>query len=109
MENMNQQNETGFTPQPLSATQNQSESKLGPIVGIVIVVIVLIIGALYFWGAKLNNDNTTNGNTQPDQAVSQLQTQGAADTISAIETDLSATNLKGLDTGLQNELNSPTQ
>lgn len=29
----------------------------GPIVGIVIIVVLLIIGAFYFWGAHLNAQN----------------------------------------------------
>lgn len=27
---------------------------MGPVVGIIIIVILLVIGALYFWGAHLN-------------------------------------------------------
>lgn len=32
----------------------RKKSGAGPVVGIVIVVFLLIIGALYFWGAALN-------------------------------------------------------
>lgn len=38
---------------PVQPKQKQREP-LGPIVGAGIVIVLLIIGALYFWGAALN-------------------------------------------------------
>ena len=35
-------------------------SGVGPVVGIVIIVFVLILGAFYFWGAYLNNKNSVD-------------------------------------------------
>lgn len=35
-------------------TQKKQRGGSGPIVGIVIIVFLLSIGALYFWGAQLN-------------------------------------------------------
>jgi len=32
----------------------------GPLVGTVIIVVLLLIGALYFWGAALNRKNTVD-------------------------------------------------
>lgn len=34
------------------------KSGIGPVVGIVIIVILVLFGALYFWGAALNARNT---------------------------------------------------
>lgn len=31
------------------------KGSIGPTVGIIIIVILLVFGALYFWGAKLNS------------------------------------------------------
>jgi hypothetical protein len=31
-----------------------SKGSAGPTIGIIIIVILLVFGALYFWGAKLN-------------------------------------------------------
>ena len=36
------------------------KSSVGPIVGIVIIVVLLIVGALYFWGAHLDDQNPEN-------------------------------------------------
>ncbi|MSU73869.1 hypothetical protein EXS56_01885 [Candidatus Kaiserbacteria bacterium] len=33
------------------------KSPAGPVVGIIIIVVLLIIGAFYFWGAHLNAQN----------------------------------------------------
>jgi hypothetical protein len=29
----------------------------GPVVAVIIIVVMLVLGALYFWGAKLNKDS----------------------------------------------------
>lgn len=41
---------------PPADFERQGKSSAGPIVGIVIIIILLIVGALYFWGAHLNNE-----------------------------------------------------
>lgn len=44
-------------------TQNEKllppghKEPIGPTVGIVIIVILMIVGALYFWGASMNRQN----------------------------------------------------
>ena len=48
---------------PQSPIPNENEDRLlppphksgaGPLIGIIIIVILLMLGALYFWGARLN-------------------------------------------------------
>jgi hypothetical protein len=50
---------------PASPIPNPNEDRLlppahtssaGPIIGIVIIVVLMIFGALYFWGAQLNQE-----------------------------------------------------
>lgn len=84
----------------------ERESRVGPIAGIIIVIAVLIIGGLYFWGAKLN-EKTTEPNEvaeAPDTQAAALLEQSASDEISDIEKDLGTTNLENLDAELQTEL-----
>jgi hypothetical protein len=38
----------------------ESRSSAGPIVGTIIIVILLVLGALYFWGAQLNRNAMKN-------------------------------------------------
>ncbi|MBV9159032.1 MAG: hypothetical protein JO019_00335 [Candidatus Kaiserbacteria bacterium] len=39
---------------PAPATPPQKPTGSGPVIGIIVIVIMLIFGALYFWGAQLN-------------------------------------------------------
>jgi len=86
----------GVPPSSVAPQTPKKDSKIGPIAGIVIVVIVLVIGALYFWGQRLNREELLNN----DPIVKNLQTQNTSDELSAIEDDLSATALDGIGTDL---------
>lgn len=78
--------------QPLGAAK---EGRTGPTIGIIIVVIVLILVGLYFWGGKLRNGETL------DSVTSALQEQSASDELGEIETDLDATMIEELDSDLE--------
>jgi len=36
----------------------ERQSGVGPTVGIIVILILVVLGALYFWGAYLNNKNS---------------------------------------------------
>jgi hypothetical protein len=40
---------------PSASPAEHKKTSVGPTVGIIIIVILLAFGALYFWGAKLNS------------------------------------------------------
>jgi len=44
-----------FAPPP-------QKSSAGPIVGVIIIVILMLFGALYFWGAHLNQEQNKGNN-----------------------------------------------
>lgn len=44
------------TKPPVIQINNQSREGSGPIIGAIIVVILLVFGALYFWGQQLNKE-----------------------------------------------------
>lgn len=69
---------------PMQGTPKKS---VGPIVGIIIIVIVLVIGAFYFWGAELNQ-------TPAPATASPLS---ESDELTDISADLSATAINGID------------
>lgn len=82
---------------------------VGPIVGIAIIVLLVIIGGLYFWGqqakrqaamdaARMEAETIMN---QEDNKRDRLETQGSSDAASAIEADLSATDLNNLDAEME--------
>mgnify|MGYP000889194110 CR=1 FL=1 len=37
--------------------ENNSNKKVGPIIGALIIVVILVIAALYVWGGKLNKND----------------------------------------------------
>lgn len=77
------------TPPSMQPIQPMKQKSIGPVIGIVIIVIVLIIGALYFWGARLNR-----------QAPVEAQPLSSSDIIADISADLSATAINGIDADL---------
>jgi len=64
------------------------QKSVGPVVGIIIIVIVLVIGALYFWGAQLNRQSPEDTSTPP---------LSSSDSIENINADLTATAIQSID------------
>jgi uncharacterized protein HemX len=99
MENMNEQQNTpmrgGQENQAMPA--KPADSSIGATIGIIIVIIVLVLGGLYFWGSQLSKEgyNPTN-----DQEVQDLQNTSSSDEINAIEVDLNQ-DFEALDQELQ--------
>ena len=108
---------SGESSQPASIEENVSSSEqtstpqkqMGPIFGIVIIVILLILGGFYFWGAQLSDDSQIQDKTemtaeeitnQEDTALENLERQSNSDELSDIEADLNATDLDSLDSEL---------
>ena len=80
-----------------SGTNDQNQ-RLGPIVGVVIIIALIILGGLYMWNA--NRDNVTPEglpDVASDPVVQGLGSQGSTDGISSIESDLDTTDLDALD------------
>jgi len=63
----------------------QEKSSAGAIIGILVIVIILIIGGIYFWGKGSQNLNPGQTATSTEQA------SVASDEIGSIETDLNST------------------
>ncbi len=91
-----------------SNVPEQKKSLLGPIVGILIIVLLLILVGLYLWGNMLSrepvvgydapqiiNDEPETNNTDAD--IQALKTQSSSDEIDTIEADIESTNLENLD------------
>ena len=96
---------------PSAEVPKNKEKPIGSIIAVVIIIAILVIGGLYYWGKKINdigtNNNTVNQNItaeeiakQPDESLNKLKTQGTSDKPAAIEADLNSTNIKGLDTDI---------
>jgi hypothetical protein len=80
---------------------------LGPIIGIIVVVALLIIGGLYFWGEKLSTTSTpaqenpslppvTSG-TQPAGDAAQGAPVSGADDIDTLNSELQTSGSGNVD------------
>ena len=97
---------------PLPAPKR--ESSIGPIIGIIIVIAVLLVGALYFWGQHLSKVDLQEGkpNEQPNEEMSQVPPVSDSDELSTIEAELSATAIESFDwvfEEIDGELSPPAQ
>jgi hypothetical protein len=112
MENQNQNINQNPNPSNIIPQMEERASKpssVGPFVGIIIVILVIVLGGLYFWGQRLDKssnepvipEDTMTGSPAEDDSIEMLETQGLSDEISDIEGDLNTTNLDNLDQGLQ--------
>jgi len=102
-------------PQEPAAPQVQNEvshAHVGPILGMLVVVLILILGGLYLWGALLtknapaptperqlpnNEPETTRANA--DRQI--FDTVSASKELDAIYADLESTNLDSLEADLE--------
>lgn len=72
----------------------------GPVVGVIIIVAILALGAVYFWyDAKMQapaslpaDESATQTQASNDSVLDALTTTSSQDTASAIEADLNSTN-----------------
>lgn len=65
---------------------NHTEKKVGPIIGALIIVLILIIAALYFFGQKLNTEAPSVPATT-EQAVTPASNENAANVLSSTSID----------------------
>lgn len=95
------ENPAPSSPEGMSETRNE-KNPLGPIIGIIVIIIFIILGGLYLWGGKLNRGQTVEEilNAE-DVMLEELQTQGVSDEIVDIATDLGATDLEDIDAELK--------
>lgn len=107
---------TSMDTQPTSEAPAEKHGMLGPVVGVLVIVLVLILGGLYLWGTTLQNETPTpyipsverpsaEANNEPEStnAEADVETMSAvstSDEIEAIEADIESTELDELDAEL---------
>jgi len=86
------------TTNPMPSQTPDSNGKMGPLIGTIIVILVLVIGAIYYFVSLRNDD------TQPiapyddtDRTLLNIETQSPSDELDAIENDVNATNMNDID------------
>ena len=71
------------------------EDSSGPIIGVIVILALVILGGLYFWGQRSASPLSTG-----DENLESIKMQSGSDEVSAIETDLEATAIEGVDSEL---------
>ena len=105
-----QNEDTQQAPEQEETSTNENkqtpQKPMGPVLGIVIIVILLILGGVDFEGTQLTDTQKEVEITaeeiinQEDTALENLQSQSNSDEIDTIEADLNATDLENLDSEL---------
>jgi hypothetical protein len=92
---------------PMPSTE---ERNLGPAIGVIVIIALIVLGGLYFWGQRIDRKSPApmeTGATQdmpaareetPGADLTTLETQGTGDDITSISADIEATNLSELGT-----------
>ena len=82
-------------PTPVSPAPKKS---LSHIIGVVVIVILLIVGALYIWGSKISTNDTAADEAQSQRMMaSQTAPVSDSDDIDSIDQDLQATSSAEID------------
>lgn len=116
-ENQNQQtnqapqmNPVGQDPQT-KMEQHDEKKQMGPLMGIVIIIAILVFGGLYFWGARINNTETEEENIplilgDDGSSLLPIDSNAAADTPENIKADFDTTDLDALEQELGADLSA---
>ena len=91
----------------------QSEKKehpVGPTIGLILILVLILMGGIYFWTSRtgyapgLNgNTDSTNGTSNTETSTEEINQQSSSDEAGSIETDLNAfgeADIEGLDSSI---------
>ncbi|MHB1330495.1 MAG: hypothetical protein ACYCY6_00815 [Minisyncoccota bacterium] len=78
-----------------------NENSVGPVIAIIIVLAMIILGGLYFWGERTKDMNDVVPESQVDEVTASISSQSSSDEISSIEEDLENTNVLDLGSDLE--------
>ena len=101
----NNKKETHTSPTPIQDLINdaQRDRTLGPLIGSVIIIVMMIVGSLYFVGTLVQQRSVQIQAVQEQEEVKretiilETVTQSDSDSLEDIETDLEVTNLNVAD------------
>ena len=80
----------------------QNKSSIGSIIGTIIIIAIIILGGLYFWGKRIEesklkqqliSDATETTQQTPQNESAGIQSISSSDDLNSIESDLNSTNL----------------
>jgi hypothetical protein len=108
MEPNNTQDQTPInTPIQNMVDGARRDSTVGPLIGSVIIILIILVGGLYFWGSVIVDRKNEIENEvileeqSKDAEVEAITTQSSSDDADSIEADLNATNLDSADAEIE--------
>ncbi|RJR12778.1 hypothetical protein C4585_03225 [Candidatus Parcubacteria bacterium] len=95
-----------YTPPQNPTSPAPEKSSAGPIIGAVIVIVILALGALYFWGAQLNEAPEELPLIPGDAPTGEewAPSGSGSDEAAAIESDLDATDMAAFEAQMEADL-----
>lgn len=86
----------------------QNKSSIGSIIGTIVIIAVIILGGLYFWGKRVEEEKlrqqlvaeSAQQQTVPVSESDKIRTVSGSDDIDSIQADINSTNLDNLGTEL---------
>ncbi len=78
---------------------NNREGSTGPVIATVIILVIVVLGGLYFWGQRTGSDTDLYGNPVKSSSTGETasaDSMSASDDTSSIEADLKATDVDSL-------------
>jgi len=89
----------------------ENKSSIGSIIGTIIIIALIILGGLYFWGKRIEESKNIQSLTEEPVTEEEIQAErdaivetNSSDELSSIEADLNATEINNLDSELNVEL-----
>ncbi len=73
----------------------ESGGSAGPVIGVIVILAIVVLGGLYFWGQRSND--ALLDDAAVDEVVESIGEQSEADDTSSIEADLDATDVENVD------------
>lgn len=79
------------------------KSSIGSIIGTIVIIAIIILGGLYFWGKRVEENKVkenlvTETETTDQSEAAAIKSVSSSDELASIEADLSATNFDNLST-----------
>lgn len=101
---MDEQNQEDRAAEASQEARTPEKKQTGSVIGSIIVIIVIIVGGLYFWGTRTTAP-VEEGVTPPEIPMADpigdaLRNTSDSDELNAIEADLDATDINGIDAGV---------
>lgn len=96
-----------FGAEQMSVPQNKSS--IGGIIGTIIIIALIILGGLYFWGKHVDEtqstqnalmDNSGNATQEPMDEAAMIKSTSSADDLDSLDADLQNTSTADLGTEL---------